>query len=83
MADKRSLPDDEKEGTETVLIKKAKKQRNSQKYKDVYKDIWKCLGSSNKGETHVHCSTCNVDFTCAHGGRNYCKRHVVSTSHLQ
>ena len=31
----------------------------------------------------MHCSTCNANFMCAHGGRNDCKRHVVSASHNQ
>ncbi|KAH3787461.1 hypothetical protein DPMN_165585 [Dreissena polymorpha] len=31
---------------------------------------------------HVHCSTCNVDFSCAHGGKNDCKRHIDSQSYI-
>ncbi|XP_021376724.1 uncharacterized protein LOC110465317 [Mizuhopecten yessoensis] len=38
---------------------------------------------STKGDTYVHCLTCNVDFMCVHGGRNDCKRHIESASHNQ
>ncbi|KAH3698128.1 hypothetical protein DPMN_085647 [Dreissena polymorpha] len=55
---------------------------NSQKYKESYREYWPCLGPSLKGKTYVHCSTCNIDFSSARGGKNDCKRHIDSQSQI-
>ncbi|KAH3817334.1 hypothetical protein DPMN_118867 [Dreissena polymorpha] len=62
--------------------KKKVAKTNSQKYKESYREYWPCLGPSLKGKTNVHCSTCNIDFLCAHGGKNDCKRHIDSQSNI-
>jgi hypothetical protein len=46
-----------------------------------YTNSWPCLIESSKGESFVHCSTCKMDFSCAHGGRHDCLRHVESQNH--
>ncbi|KAH3887220.1 hypothetical protein DPMN_011236 [Dreissena polymorpha] len=48
------------------IPKKKVAKTNSQKYKESYREYWSCLGPSLKGKTNVHCSTCNIDFSCAH-----------------
>lgn len=52
-----------------------------QNYKDSYKEIWPFFNKSQKGDQYVRCSICEMDFTCAHGGKNDCRRHVQSKSH--
>lgn len=61
--------------------KKRKNPPNVQRYKDLYRELWPCLQPSKKGASFVHCSVCNVDFSCNHGGRNDCKRHIESKQH--
>lgn len=51
-----------------------------QRYKQEYSTFWKCLQASTKGETYVRCVTCQIDFSCAHGGRFDCKRHYRDTT---
>jgi hypothetical protein len=41
-----------------------------------YKSTWTCLGTSHKGKGYVHCQVWCLDFSCAHGGLFYCKRHI-------
>ena len=61
-----------------------KKARYEQSFKSTYSQIFgSYLGPSSKGSTYVHCSICNTDFSCAHAGRNDCKRHIESKSHKQ
>ena len=68
--------------TDIGTPKKKHAKLNTQKYKTSYGEYWPCLGPSYKGKTYVHCVTCNIDFLCAHGGKNDCKRHVDSQSHV-
>lgn len=60
----------------------AKKHKSSQRFKESYHDLWNCLNTSTKGPTFVRCNICDVDFSCAHGGKNDCKRHVTSKNHI-
>ena len=59
-----------------------KKNKSSQQFRQCYTDMWPCLIKSNKGDSFVRCVTCASDFSCAHGGRNDCKRHVQSKTHI-
>ena len=58
-------------------------KKSGQKYKTAYTEKWRCLGPSRKGPTHVYCSTCDKDFSCAHSGQYDCKKHCESSSHLE
>jgi hypothetical protein len=65
------------------LTPQKKKLKALQRYRDAYREKWPCLMRSTKGEEYVHCNFCNLDFSCAHGGRNDCRRHVDSARHKQ
>ena len=58
-----------------------KKIKVIQCYCPEYHERWSCLLLSRKGDSFVLCTVCNIDFACAHGGGNDCKRHVESISH--
>ena len=58
-----------------------KKIKVIQRYCPEYHERWSCLLHSRKGDSFVLCTVCNINFTCAHGGGNDCKRHVESISH--
>ena len=47
-------------------------KKSCQRFRDSYSGIFPSLGPSQKGPTFVHCSTCERDFSCAHGGKDDC-----------
>ena len=40
------------------------------------------LTSSKKGPTFAYCLVCEKDFSCAHGGKDDCRRHAKSKAHV-
>lgn len=60
-----------------------KKKISSQRYRKEYSDEWPCLTFTDVSPNFVHCKTCNCNFSIAHGGRNDCRRHVLSPKHEQ
>ena len=72
--------DEDLEGEEDNCRKRALVSRKQQFLK-AYNEKWKCLTHSTKGPSFVHCVLCKLDFSCAHGGRNDCERHVASKTH--
>ena len=46
-----------------------------------YHELWPCLVWSEKGEAFAKCTVCNSHFSCAHSGRQDCKRHIESKQH--
>ena len=63
------------EAEESTIVPK---QKRKQGYLAAYSQKWSCLTSSKKGPEFVHCTICNIPFSCAHGGGNDCKKHVKS-----
>src|SRR4029434_7696467 len=41
-----------------------------------YTKVYPCLRKVNHNDSLARCTNCNSDFSIAHGGLNYCKRHV-------
>lgn len=63
--------------------KQKRRQTSDQKYKESYSKLWPCLTSSKRGVCMVRCNVCSCDFSCSHGGKNDCKRHVESKTHKE
>lgn len=55
--------------------------KRKQAFLACYSKEWPCLVAARQSRHAVHCSICKLDFSCAHGGRNDCERHVKSKSH--
>jgi hypothetical protein len=47
-----------------------KSKHRKQHFLPVYNTLWPSLKASSRGEHFVLCTVCNLDFSCAHGGRN-------------
>lgn len=58
-----------------------KKPRVVQKFKSDYSIMWPFVKASRVSENHAFCSTCAVDFSIAHGGRDDVRKHVRSKKH--
>ena len=74
----------ESEGSSFAIKNLEKEPNQSQRkqcYLKSYTEKWSCLTSSSKGREFVYCTVCKVSFSCAHGGRNDCKKHVEGISH--
>ncbi|KAJ8017873.1 hypothetical protein HOLleu_44459 [Holothuria leucospilota] len=52
-----------------------------QKYKDAYIAEWPVIRKSQKGDTYAFCTSCTMDFSVSHGGRNDCLKHVSTDRH--
>ncbi|KAJ8049985.1 Zinc finger BED domain-containing protein 5 [Holothuria leucospilota] len=52
-----------------------------QKYKDAYSAEWPVIRKSQKGDTYAFCTSCTMDFSVSHGGRNDCLKHVSTDRH--
>ena len=70
-----------RKGTSTNNASVSANKKACQRYKEEYSTFWKCLQASTKGETYVRFVTCQIDFSCAHGDRFDCKRHIETKSH--
>ena len=70
-----------RKGTSTNHASVSANKKACQRYKQEYSTFWKCLQASTEGETHARYVTCQIDFSCAHGGRFDCKRHIETKSH--
>ncbi|VDI64010.1 Hypothetical predicted protein [Mytilus galloprovincialis] len=77
---KRTTTDDNNNNTTTGPTS-AKK--SCQKFRDCYRETFPSLGVSKKGPTFVYCFICERDFSCAHGGKDDCRRHVMTKSHVE
>lgn len=58
---------------------KKRTKKSIQCYKDTYQELWLCFEQSKKGSGFGF--VCNSDFSCIHGGKNDCKRHVERKQH--
>lgn len=66
---------------EATPISKEKRPKRQQTFLPSYTDEWQFLVQSKKGPTFVHCLACIRDFSCDHGGRSDCERHVAGQNH--
>ncbi|KAJ8307462.1 hypothetical protein KUTeg_015546 [Tegillarca granosa] len=80
-ATKRTAPAEQDSDDDEQTPKK--RRQTNQKYKESYSNMWPCLTSSKRGECMVRCTVCSCDFSCGHGGKNDCKRHVDSKTHKE
>lgn len=77
-----SSSDNESEESVSGTKKAAKDPQNrKQCYIKAYNETWSCLTSSVKGREFVFCTVCNTSFSCAHGGRHDCQKHIKSVTH--
>ena len=53
-----------------------RRKKTCQRYKHEYTELCYCLKPSTKGDTYVQ-----TYFSCAHGGRFDCKRHIETKGH--
>ena len=53
-----------------------REKKTCQRYKHEYTELCYCLKPSTKGDTYVQ-----TYFSCAHGGRFDCKRHIETKGH--
>jgi len=72
-----------RKGTEFEEATASDKKKPSQWYKHEYTELWNCLKPSTKGDTFVWCSTCQTDFSCAHGGRFDCNNLDITHRYKQ
>ena len=57
------------------------KRPSQQKYKEDYSRTWPELVRSGRGTGYVRCTLCCCDVNINHGGRDDCRRHVISEKH--
>ena len=57
------------------------KVERKQCYLKSYSSKWSCLTSSSRGPEYVYCLVCKSTFSCAHGGRYDCGKHVKGHTH--
>jgi len=80
MSKRRNPTDTDGNNNETQGPSVAKKSRR--RFKDSYKEAFPFLASSKKGPTFAYCLVCEKDFSCAHGGKDDCRRHAKSKAHV-
>ena len=59
------------------------KKRRMQTFKMEYSAEWPVLKPSKVGQNHAFCSVCKLDISISHGGRDDCRRHVLSKKHKE
>ena len=73
--------DSESEEDVSVCKKAAKDRQRRQCFIKAFSEKWDCLTSSAKGREFVFCTVCKTSFSCAHGGRHDCQKHINSVTH--
>lgn len=58
-------------------------KKAKQTFKTAYSNEWTCLKPSLKGNFYVLCTMCNSNFSCHHGGKFDCQRHINSKGHQE
>nr|XP_042899683.1 uncharacterized protein LOC122269650 [Parasteatoda tepidariorum] len=58
-----------------------KKKKYYQSYKEAYSKEFSFILKSRKGDKHVFCSECAVDFSISHSGKGDIKNHIQSVKH--
>ena len=61
--------------------KSKRKTKYDESYHEKYSFIARCSKSVNNFEFKFHCTTCNTDLSCAHGGIYDVEIHVKSDKH--
>ena len=78
--------DSESEEDVSVCKKAAKDRKRRQCFIKAYSEKWDCLSKKMgrpqaKGREFVFCTVCKTSFSCAHGGRHDCQKHINSVTH--
>ena len=63
--------------------KSKRKTRYSADYAKEFDFVRKCSSGVQDYEFKYHCVACNMDLSCAHGGRNDIQKHGAGPSHKE